>query len=286
MQAERASILNRLIRELPEGYVVDTKWLGSVGLSSSSVRNYIQRGWLERVGPRLYRRPGLADTPASRWEYAILSLQGFLDEPVHVGGLTALELAGYWHYAPMGRRTVWLFSDARSVRSFMSRLDLDADMVIRSRKLFGDNEMGVEARALDLATSSLSPLDAGSLPGARHKQHLRVSSPERAILELIDEVPDDISFDHAAQLFDGLTTLRPRLVGALLSACQSVKAKRLFLYFAGRQDAAWARKLDPADFDLGKGKRQIVVGGELDPVFGITVPRGLRTGEKEQANDG
>src|SRR3546814_9891719 len=64
-----------------------------------------------RVGSRLYRRPEPGDGGPVRWEIATLSLQTLLEVPVHVGGMTALELAGYWHYAPLGRRRVWLYTD-------------------------------------------------------------------------------------------------------------------------------------------------------------------------------
>src|SRR3546814_2025182 len=140
MRAKRATLLNRLVHELPERYVVDAAWLTRLGLSASSIRDYVERGWLERVGSRLYRRPEPGDGGPVRWEIATLSLQTLLEVPVHVGGMTALELAGYWHYAPLGRRRVWLYTDAPAVRSYLRRMDLDADIDIRSRKLFDRSE--------------------------------------------------------------------------------------------------------------------------------------------------
>src|SRR3546814_1323773 len=94
MRAKRATLLNRLVHELPERYVVDAAWLTRLGLSASSIRDYVERGWLERVGSRLYRRPEPGDGGPVRWEIATLSLQTLLEVPVHVGGMTALELAG------------------------------------------------------------------------------------------------------------------------------------------------------------------------------------------------
>jgi hypothetical protein len=274
MHAKRASLLNQVMHDLPEGFVVDAAWLKSVGLSASSVRDYVDRGWLERAGSRLYRKPGRLGDPAVRWEYAFLSLQSLLAVPSHVGGMTALELAGYWQYAPMGRRTVWLYSDAPLVRSYLRRLELDADVALRSRKLFTENELGVETRALDLVTSTISPASANNdNPPVAHKHQLRISSLERAILEVLADVPRTFSFTHGEELFDGLTTLRPKLVEALLRSCTSVKAKRLFLYFAGQQKQGWARRLDTTGIDLGSGKRQVVPGGEFDSRFQITVPR-------------
>ena len=276
MNAVRGAILNQLLRELPDGYVVDTNWLRRCGVSASSTRDYMQRGWLERIGPRLYRRgPPVAVKPV-RWEAAILSLQNLMAEPVHVGGLTALELAGYWQYAILGTRSLWIYSDSRRTRSILQRLTLDATPSIRSMKLFSKPELGVEMRALDLVTTTLGPPADQDAAAPSHHQMLRISSLERAILEVLDEVPRTVSFAHASELFEGLTTLRPKLAVALLQACRSVKAKRLFLYFSSQHNYSWVRSIKRAEVDIGAGKRQIVEGGQLDPTYLITVPRDRR----------
>ena len=286
MAAKRASLLNRVMQELPERYVVDAAWLSDLGLGASSIRDYVARGWLERVGSRLYRRPERDRTGAVRWEIAALSLQNLLRAPMHVGGMSALELAGYWQYAPMGRRRIWLYSDAPAVRSYLRRLDLDADIDIRSCKLFGDADpdLGLQTRALDLVNTTLGPTDQSGDPRTPHPQYLRVSGMERAILETLEEIPRAVSFQHGAELFEGLTTLRPKLTEALLTACRSVKAKRLFLYFAGQHHHAWTKRIRTADIDIGSGKRQIVPDGELDPKFQITVPRSRHPGTRRDAS--
>jgi len=274
------------MHDLPERYVVDASWLSNLGLGASSIRDYVARGWLERVGSRLYRRPERTGTGAVRWEIAALSLQNLLRVPVHVGGMSALELAGYWQYAPIGRRRIWLYSDASAVRSYLRRLELDADIDIRSRKLFGDADpdLGLQTRALDLVNSTLGPADGSDDPRALHPQYLRISGMERAILETLEEIPRTVSFQHGAELFEGLTTLKPKLMEALLTACRSVKAKRLFLYFAGQHPHAWTKRIHTADIDIGSGKRQIVPHGELDPQFQITVPRSGNPGTRRNAS--
>jgi hypothetical protein len=72
---------------------------------------------------------------------------------------------------------------------------------------------------------------------------------------------------------EGLSTLSPRRLSALLSACRSVKVKRLALWFADRHGHAWARRLDRAAVDLGTGNRVLDPGGRLDRTYHITVPR-------------
>ena len=104
---------------------------------------------------------------------------------------------------------------------------------------------------------------------------LILSTPERAILELLDEVPQRETFDQADALFQGLTTLSPRRLNQLLVDCRSVKIKRLFLWFAERHRHSWVAALDRDNIDLGAGKRMLVRGGKLDRKFLITVPENL-----------
>jgi tRNA-binding EMAP/Myf-like protein len=58
-----------------------------------------------------------------------------------------------------------------------------------------------------------------------------------------------------------------------LEKCNSVRAKRVFLYVASTVNHNWYKKLDESKIDLGKGTRQIVVGGEYIKKYDICVPR-------------
>lgn len=278
MSVQRHARLNQLLHELPEDYVADTAWLKGLGLSASSIQGYVRQQWLEHLAPGLYRRrnPTMNDRGPVRWEICLLSLQNIMKRPIHVGGQTALEMAGYWQYAMLGKRCVWLYTDDRRARSTLERVPLDAVPKLRRRRLFEDATLGLETRVLDLVTSTLG---AAAKPTAAKssawKQQLTVSGLERAILEVLSEVPAEVGFDHGAELFEGLTTLRPAVMKELLLSCTSIKTKRLFFYFAG-QHRALRKRLRPADFDLGSGKRQIVPGGQYDAEFQITVPRSRR----------
>ncbi|MGR7919650.1 type IV toxin-antitoxin system AbiEi family antitoxin domain-containing protein [Zobellella denitrificans] len=83
----------------------------------------------------------------------------------------------------------------------------------------------------------------------------------------------NISFEHADQLMQGLHNLSPRKLDALLKACCSIKAKRLFLWLAGRHQHAWLKHLTPENYALGTGKRLLAKGGKLEPIWQITVPK-------------
>jgi hypothetical protein len=101
---------------------------------------------------------------------------------------------------------------------------------------------------------------------------LTMSTPERAILEAMDELPDHESFHTLDMVFESLTTLRPRLLSDLLQSCRKIKVKRLFFVFADRHDHPWRKRIDLQTFDLGSGDRALVRGGKIHPRYRIMVP--------------
>lgn len=101
------------------------------------------------------------------------------------------------------------------------------------------------------------------------------STPERALLELLDELPKHETFHQVDMLMEGLSSLSPRRLQRVLTACSSVKVKRLFFIFADRHRHAWLKQLDKSAIDLGSGNRVLVKGGKLDRRYRITVPEDL-----------
>jgi hypothetical protein len=104
---------------------------------------------------------------------------------------------------------------------------------------------------------------------------LILSKTERAYLEVLLDVPQKISFEHADQLMQGLTTLSPRNLQKTLECCQNVKVKRLFFWFADRQNYVWLGKINRESITLGSGNRMLIKGGKLDTKYKITVPEWL-----------
>lgn len=102
-----------------------------------------------------------------------------------------------------------------------------------------------------------------------------MAMPERAMLELCDEPPSAGLVYEVDALMQGLATLRPGLLSALLRDCRSIKAKRLFLALAERHNHAWLARVTLDGVDLGKGKRSLVPGGRLHPTYQITLPADL-----------
>lgn len=180
-----------------------------------------------------------------------------------VGGRTALEGLGYAHYLSAQMRDVHLYGPIRAP-TWLADLPLDVDFHWHnSLRLFpGDADVPAAPQPVMYSAASMS------LP-------IRYSSKERALLELLDELPHRESFHQADMLMQGMTDLSPRRLQTLLEACASVKVKRLFFFFADRHRHAWRSRLDMGRVDLGAGKRVLVKGGKLDPTYQITVPSEL-----------
>ena len=49
------------------------------------------------------------------------------------------------------------------------------------------------------------------------------------------DVPKTISFEHVNKIMQGMTSLFPKKARELLSQCQNIKVKRLFLWLAEKQ---------------------------------------------------
>ena len=104
---------------------------------------------------------------------------------------------------------------------------------------------------------------------------IKISTPERAILECLHLSPEEVDLVECYQVMEGLTTLRPKLLQPLLQKCSSVKVTRLFLYMADKVGHEWFKRLDTDKFDLGAGARTITKGGVYVSRYGLTLPEEL-----------
>jgi hypothetical protein len=282
MAKRTTSKLNWLEKHLPEGLVVDASWLSRHGYSTSLRSQYVVAGWLEQPVRRAYRRSRGTLT----WQQVVISLQTLLEYPLVVGGRTALELQGYAHYLPHSQQEVHLYGPKKPPR-WVHELRLGLRFLHHNdRKLLLNATIPKALSSLDWsadksksASHHLAQAGLTVQPWGQWEWPLVLSTLERAVLELLDELPNRESFHHADMLMEGLTNLSPRRMQELLADCRSVKVKRLFFFFADRHKHAWLKHLDTKTIDFGTGKRMLVKGGKLDPVRQITVPEemhGLR----------
>lgn len=280
MTEQRAPRLNQLERDLPEGLLVDSQWLEKRGYASSLRTYYVQNGWLEQPARGVFRRK----RGELSWQQAVISLQTIIDySPLIVGGTTALSLQGLVHYLSRDVREVHLYG-AKAPPSWLHKLPVEQTFHYHnSATLFRNDPItqGLTSLAWDVDRNrgrDLTKLVGGNVTSMAWGQWdwpLAMSVPERAFLEFLDRLPNDESFHHADKIMEGLPSLSPRRLQKLLQDCESVKVKRLFFFFADRHRHSWLRHLDKSLIDFGSGKRSLVKGGRLDPLYQITVPADL-----------
>lgn len=266
MAEQVARKLNQLERLLPEGLLVDAAWLSAHGYSTSLRSQYVSSGWLEQPTRQVYRRT----RGSLSWQQVVVSLQTLLEKQLIVGGRTALELLGFAHYLAHQTTEVHLYGPTRPP-AWLGKLPLTERFVYHnSERLFqkGDSQ-------LPTTPGETVPADLLTQPWGQWEWNLILSSPERALLELLAELPEHESFEQVDKLVEGLANLSPRRLEQLLAACRSVKVKRLFFFFADRHNHAWLKRIDKNTIDLGKGKRMLVRGGKLNSAYQITVPEQL-----------
>ena len=272
MTIAKQTLLNQLAKQLPEGLVVDAAWLTRKGYSTALRSQYVAAGWLVQPARRVYQRPR---GPVS-WQQVVVSLQTLLKHDLVVGGRTALELHGYEHYLRQMTTTVYLCGP-KPPPTWLKDLSVGVDFVYRNdAKLFGRYVASTAPHSLDAAVSTNNPADGIAVrPWGQWNWPLMLSTPERAILEFLNELPDHESFHQAGMVMEGLSTLSPVRLQKLLVDCRNVKVKRLFFFFANRHRHAWLERLDTKAIDLGTGKRMLVRGGRYDAKYKITIPGDL-----------
>lgn len=229
-----------------------TSYLNRIGFSRGLLVKYKSSGWLESFGRGAYIRSG----DRVDWPGALYTLQMQLGLSIHAGGKTALERKGLAHYLPATQRRIFLYGSRGLVLpAWFRKARFGVEVIVTRTNLFpADFREGfTEFKERDFT--------------------VRISSPERAIMEMLHLVPHKVGFDEARLVMGNLTTLRPEVVQRLLETCRSVKVKRLFFFMAGNQELPWLPKVDPLRVNLGNGKRVVVPNGRYDAKYRITVPR-------------
>ena len=268
---------------VPYGFVVTRTWLIDQGLGRHTVDNWLKSGQLVAVARGVCKRP---DVNKLTWQGVVCSLQR-MGSDLTPGGLTALTLLGMAHYlSPTSHKTVHLYG-MDNLPPWANNLLPDTHFIRHSgKRLFGAPEAkgNVNPRKKDAYANNddFSTAFAWGL----EEWPLTISTPERAMLEILLDVPERISFEHADQLMQGLPTLSPHRLDKLLECCTNVKVKRLFLWLAEKNKAPWLKRIDLGKFSmesgaLGSGKRVIAMRGRLDPKYLITVPRAAAEGTYE-----
>ena len=252
MRRQNETKLKWLLETVLPGRLVDTPTLERHGVTRMLAHKYIDSGWLEPVVRGVYRRPQ-AGSSSTDWQLVMRSLQHVMDYSSVIGGRTALELQGFAHYLLMrDEQVIHLYGNRHP--TWLKRLDNADRYRLHSTKLF-------DLSANEETTDVDSPVGV-----------LKCSTPERAILQLLDELPRHESVHIVDTAFEGLASARPRRLEKLLASCTSIKVKRLFFVFADKHGHAWRRHVSPERFDLGSGPRALFENGQFHPRYRVSVP--------------
>ncbi|NTV52999.1 MAG: hypothetical protein HGA76_08320 [Candidatus Firestonebacteria bacterium] len=252
MNRHSGTKINILLKKWPKGAVAVSSWLNEQVIYRQLIQTYQKSDWVNSIGGGAFVR---SDDKID-WTGALFAIQSQLMLPVHAAGKTALQLEGFSHFLSLGKETdVFLFGAAGvKLPTWFKAYHWEHKIHYTATNLFPDVQEG------------LTKIEINNLS-------IEISSPERAIMEVLHLFPSRCSFEEGRLLFEGLTTLRPGLVQTLLEKCKSVKVKRMFLYLADECNHAWRKKLNLSKIDLGKGKRELVKGGNLNTQYNIVVPR-------------
>ena len=255
---------------MPYGMLATKKWLAAQGLTTHAIDNAVKTETLLLLATGVYSQYSRSVS----WEGVVASVQRMEKDkstsvpPVMVGGLSALSLSGLSQYLPFGAKPHIHLYAAGKLPTWLARLSLPMKFEGHNA-----NKLWPENLLTDSAFIKEHEWDAGLSP-------VYFSCPEKAILELLMELPSAVTFEHANELMQGLVNLSPRKLDYLLTACKSVKVKRLFLWLAKRQSYPWFSKLNVGNYDLGSGKRVVAKGGKLDADYLITVPSHMAMGNE------
>ena len=204
--------------------------LASMGISADLAVHYARSGWLKRLARGVYCRPGEA---LSLHPSLVLLQQQVAG--LHVGGKTALDWYGVRQYVSQ-KAVLHLYGwvAARLPEWFVQHFPSE----YHRKRLFDEKPE--------------------QMPGVgrfeNHDGAPLVSTPERALLELLDEVGVRQPLQEAKEIAESTYNLRAEVLMDLLRRCTSVKTVRLCLKLGRELSLPWAAKLDAEALPRGSAR--------------------------------
>lgn len=251
MSIATTSKINQLVAESVPGGLLFSSWLHRMGFSPQLVRRYRESGWLETlVRGVMYRRADKLSAMAAVSCYAHQT-----GNHARIAAHSALDLQGFSHYVPMGRKPRLMVAfDSGNVEKW-----------VRSDKY----DMVIEP----FNTSVFN--NPSTISVDKEKYSLTLSSPEQAFLECLYLVPFFYNYIDLYYIMEQMTSLDPEKVQNALENTKSQRIKRMFLYMAEKAGHYWFEMLQPEKFDFSSSKLQLVENGVYISKYRITVPKDL-----------
>ena len=232
-----------VLAELPRGEPLSTAGLQARGVSAFRASALARSGWLTHLGRGAYMLPGDTLTRDGCLAYLSQRVSG-----LHVGGKTALAWRGI-------RQNV----------SFREVLTLWGDQAKRLPTWFTERFASRYQETQLFDAKLRKGLGLQPLPNGR--PDVLVSTPERALLELLSDVGKTQSLEDTRQLIEGLHALREKTLNELLTHSTRIKVVRLAELLARELNLPWAALARRHSQRLGGGKRWVAVaknGERLD----------------------
>jgi hypothetical protein len=232
-----------LLSKVPRGTPLGVAELHARGLTSKQAARYAQDGWLKRLGHGVYALPAdqLDRDACLAWLASVIP-------GLHVAGKTALAWRGVRHnLAYQQRLGLWGNQPAKLPAWFTSTFPA----TYQTTHLFDDTMPS----ALGLA-----PLPAG-------REDVLVSTPERALLELLSDVGKGQGLEEVRHLVESARTLRMAVLEELLGHLKRIKVARLAHALAEELELPWRTLAQQHSARLGGGLRWVTVtpsGERLD----------------------
>lgn len=247
MNSQKREYLTNILLTIPDNGIACAAFLTKQGLSHDNLKQYVKRGHLDSVGRGAYCKHG-HKPPLSA---ALTAAVNQLATPIHLGGWSALALRGLLHFLPAVKLPDTLYAPTNTrLPAWLETAYADKYRCQKTNLL--PDKTGIEDREVD-------------------RFIIPVSSPERAILEYLYEVPEGHPLNEAYQIMEMMYTARASMLQILLESCRSIKVKRLFCLLAEDLNHSWFEDLDFSRINLGSGNRIIEKGGTYRSKWLVTV---------------
>jgi hypothetical protein len=226
-------LFRQALTALPRGAPLSTRLLQDHGLSAKQVARLAEGDWLRRLGRGVYLLPGDELDRDAALVWLASQIPG-----LHVAGKTALAWRGVRHNLAFKERLV-LWGDAPTALPAWFTAAFPA--TYQATHLF-DNGLA--------AGMGLVPLPAG-------RADLLVSTPERAVLELLSDVGKSQGVEEARHLVESTRSMRTDVLETLLAHLVRIKVARLAHAFAEELGLPWAALARRHSERLGGGLRWV-----------------------------
>ena len=235
MDAREYSTIKDIAPRLLRGAILDKAALAEVGITPEKARYLARNGWLTRLSDGVYHVPGN--------ELELQTCIAYLSKKVpdlHVGGKTALAWRGVRHNLALKERVLlWGAVQVKLPAWFAEKFEHKFQVT----HIF-DTALPPNA--------GLSPLPGGNAS-------VLVSTPERALLELLSDAGKYQSLEETRNIFENIRNLRMEVLEELFKHLTRIKVARMARDFAEELNLPWLELADKNCQRLGGASRWIAL---------------------------